>query len=88
MGTSHLFPRRRHPRQQARVVSGFTQDELALLVGVDRSLLSRWERALLEFSDDVVARIAGVLEVPVDQLTVVDEAVVDEAAQEPVAVAR
>lgn len=68
MATAHQERRPRHPRQVVRLISNVTQDELSVATGLDRAIVSRWERGLLELPLSRVEDIARVLQVPVDQL--------------------
>ena len=47
---------------------GFTQEELAIKIGVVRQTVSKWEKGLSVPDADAMSRIADVLEVSVSEL--------------------
>lgn len=51
-----------------RKEKGFTQEELAIKIGVVRQTVSKWEKGLSVPDADVLSRIADVLEVSVSEL--------------------
>ncbi|GMV15906.1 MAG: hypothetical protein AMXMBFR56_41300 [Polyangiaceae bacterium] len=55
--------------RQLRVEQNLTIDEVARRTEVDRSRISRFERGYLRLRLDELRRIAGVLEVTIEQLT-------------------
>jgi len=56
------------PRQRKRILAGLTQATLAHELGIDRSLLSRWETYQLTWPEERVRRIAARLDVPAEEL--------------------
>ena len=53
---------------QRRKQAGFTQNELAEKLGVTEKTVSRWEKGAAKPRADLFIRIAGLLDVPVDEL--------------------
>lgn len=53
---------------QRRKQAGFTQNELAEKLGVTGKTVSRWEKGAAKPRADLFIRIAGLLDVPVDEL--------------------
>ena len=51
-----------------RKEKGFTQEELAIKIGVVRQTVSKWEKGLSVPDADALSRIADVLEVSVSEL--------------------
>lgn len=59
---------RRERLAQRRKVLGLTQEDLACLLGVERSTVMRWERGENEPQPSIRLRLAKALRVPTDRL--------------------
>jgi transcriptional regulator with XRE-family HTH domain len=60
-----VFPRRLHELRKAR---GWSQPELAALIGTSGTIIGRYERGIITPSIDVARRLAAVLGVTIDYL--------------------
>jgi transcriptional regulator with XRE-family HTH domain len=76
--------RLRQARQRVRSSSGqrMTQGDLALLVGVERNTVSRWENSGVRPKDpEVIAKLADVLRVSMEWLVGLSEEAIDHGAR-------
>jgi transcriptional regulator with XRE-family HTH domain len=58
---------------EIRQTLGLTQEAFATQLGIDQSLLSRWERGVRIPSLENLLRVAGRLHLPISEIVVADD---------------